>query len=239
MMPLDEFENILHFFPGLKGVVLCGMYEPLLDPRFESILDIIERLQPKAEITIFTNGSALTHEKAVLLRDHYPNFKNLIVSIHGFSKQVYETVMVGLNRDEVYKNVMDFANLIGDSSYFHLSVSFVRVKQNIGELEAYRKFWQTVRRVDVVSDFEVVNWQGQVPVENLYYELPQHTRECPMFEKPLVIDAYGNVVLCCYNFRQNYGHVLEGGYAKWLNKVRVSSTYPLPECEKCNGWRHY
>lgn len=236
LMPLEEFEAILKFFPELLGVVLCGMYEPLIDVRLNAVLDIIEKCQPKAEITIFTNGSLLTQPKAQMLLSH-PNFKNLVVSIHGFSKQVYESVMVGLNRDKVYENVQNFMHLVGCNPEPKVSVTFVRIKQNIAELEAFRKFWKD--KVDVVSDFEVENWRGAVPIENLLYETPHYTRPCPMFEKPLVIDAYGNIVRCCYDFSYNYGHVLQGGYEKWLKKKRESETYPTNDCKPCLGYKFY
>jgi len=236
IMPLNEFEAILKFFPALKGVVLCGMYEPLLDVRLNAILDIIEDLQPKADITIFTNGSLLAPPKAKMLLAHR-NIKNLIVSIHGFSQEVYESIMVGLNRETVYQNVQNFMKEIGGNPEPQVSVSFVRIKQNIHELEAFRKFWKN--RVDVVSDFECMNWRGVVPVENLLYEEPKHTRPCPMFEQPLVIDAYGNIVRCCYDFSFNYGHALKGGFEKWLNKKREGETYPSADCKTCLGWRFY
>lgn len=236
LMPLDEFGAILQFFRDLKGVVLCGMYEPLLDVRLDAILKIIENTHPRAEITIFTNGSLLTVPKAKMMLSHR-NFKNLIVSIHGFSKKVYESIMVGLNRDKVYRYVLNFVELrLGSSP--RVSVSFVRIKQNIHELEAFGNFWKN--RVDVVSDFEVMNWRGAVPIENLLYAIPQHTRSCPMFEQPLVIDTFGNIVRCCYDFSESpYGHVLRGGFEKWLNKKRESETYPAKECQPCLGWRHY
>lgn len=234
-MSLDEFEAILRFFPDLKGVVLCGLYEPLLDKRLDKILRIIENVHSQVDITIFTNGSLLTDEKAKMLLSH-PNFKNLVVSIHGFTKQVYESIMIGLERDIVYQNVLIFMQLIGRNPLPQVSVSFVRIKQNIHELEQFRKFWKD--KVDVVSDYEVCSWQGQVPVNQLYYAEPTGRRACPMFDKPLVIDAHGNVVLCCYCFTHSYGHVLKGGFEKWLNKQRISDTYPLLECKKCNGWTY-
>lgn len=235
LMPLEEFEAILRFFPELKGVVLCGMYEPLTDARLSTILDIIHRVHPNAAVTIFTNGALLSDKVAKMLLSHR-NLKNLVVSIHGFSKQVYESIMLGLNRDEVYQNVIHFMQLAGYNPEPHVSVSFVRIKQNIHELEAFRNFWKD--KVDVVSDFEVCSWQGQVSVEQLYYAKPTGIRPCPMFDKPLVIDAYSNICLCCYCFKQNYGHVLKGGYEKWLKKQRISNTYPLVECKKCTGWTY-
>lgn len=235
LMPLDEFGSILQFFPKLKGVVLCGMYEPLLDIRLNAILNIIEDLQPEADITIFTNGSLLTIPKGKMILSH-SNLKHLVISIHGFSKEVYESIMVGLDRDKVYENVQNFIQLVGYNRKPQVSVSFVRIKQNIHELEAFRAFWKN--KVDVVSDFEVCSWQGQVPAEQLYYAEPKGIRACPMFDNPLVIDAFGNVVLCCYCFTYNYGHILKGGFERWLNKEKISDTYPLSECKKCNGWTY-
>lgn len=234
-MPLNEFKAILKFFPNLKGVVLCGMYEPLLDARLPALLSIIEEMQPEAEITIFTNGSLLTIPETKMLLT-YDNFKNLIVSIHGFSQEVYESIMVGLDRDQVYENVQNFMTLLDTKLEPQVSVSFVRIKQNIHELEAFKKFWK--EKVDVVSDFELMNWNDQVPVIDLLSELPKHERACPMFEQPLVIDAFGMIVRCCYNFAFNYGHVLLGGYKKWLQKKRESETYPSTNCKPCLGW-HY
>lgn len=240
LMPLDEFKAILNCFPNLKGVVLCGMYEPLLDSRIDFILEIIERKQPQAEITIFTNGSILTEGVSDILLSHR-NFKNLVISIHGFSKETFESIMVGLDRDKVYGNVISFLRRPGQK-WFGLpkpfvSVSFVRIKQNIHELEAFRNFWKD--KVDVVSDFEVMNWRGAVDEEKLLYEKPTYTRPCPMFDQPLVINAYGNIVRCCYDFSFNYGRVLGRGLKTWLNKKRESDTYPTNECKPCLGWKHY
>ena len=235
-MPEHEFMEILRFFPNLKGVVLCGMYEPLLDSRFDSFLNTIAHFAPDAEVTIFTNGSRLTSQNRRLLLRH-PNLKHIVVSIHGFSKQVYESIMVGLNRDQVYSNVLSLMQEIGANPEPQLSVSFVRIKQNIHELQAFKQFW--MGKVDVVSDFEVMNWRGAVPAEKLLIEEPKHERPCPMYDQPLVIDAYGQVVRCCYDFSFNYGHVLKGGFQKWLNKKRVSETYPTDDCKPCLGYRYY
>lgn len=236
-MPIQEFEDILLNFPNLKGVVLCGMYEPLTDNRLDFVLYEIELVKPQAEVTIFTNGALLTSDVGAMLLNH-SNLKNVVVSIHGFSKEVYESIMQGLNRDRVYENVLNFMQQIGTNYEPQVSVSFVRIKQNIHELETFRQFWKD--KVDRVSDFEIMNWNGQVThFQNLLYEEPRFTRACPMFEQPLVIDAHGDVVKCCYDFTYNYGHVLKGGYEEWLKKKRESDTWPHDDCMPCYGWKHY
>lgn len=234
LMPLDEFEGVLRFFPSLKIMALCGMYEPLMDPRLSKIFDIIENLHPKTEVVIFTNGVLLTIPKAKMLLSH-SSFKHLVVSIHGYSQEVYQRVM-GLNRDVVYKNVLNFMGLL-DGDTPDVNVSFVRVRQNIEELNLFREFWED--KVHQVSDFEIMNWNGAIPISEFLIEEPKHVRACPMFEKPLVIDAFGNIVKCCYDFSWNYGHVLRGGYQKWLEKKPISETFPMEHCKPCYGWRHY
>lgn len=237
LMPLMDLIEVLKFFPTVKSVVLCGMYEPLTDSRLNTILDIIHGILPRATVTIFTNGALLVNNTAKMLLSHQ-NFKNLVVSIHGFSKEVYESIMLGLNRDEVYENVIHFMQLVGYNPEPQVSVSFVRIKQNIHELKAFRNFWKD--KVDVVSDFELMNWNGQVQnFESMLYQKPENLRPCPMFEQPLVIDAYGRVVKCCYDFEWNYGSVLQDGFENWLNKKRESETYPSSDCKACYGWRYY
>jgi hypothetical protein len=236
-MALREFQEIIEYFPNLKGLALCGMYEPLADNRLDDILSLIEKLKPNCEVVIFTNGQFLRNTNRKMLLSH-PCLKNIVISIHGFTKETYEKIMIGLDRDTVYENVQALASAIHSFKLpIKLSVSFVRIKQNVHELPVFREFWKD--KVDVVSDFEVMNWRGEVPAEDLLYDTPKHTRPCPMYEQPLVIDAYGNVVRCCYDFTFNYGHVLRGGLENWQNKKWESQTYPTVECKPCHGWHFY
>lgn len=237
IMRIVELKEILQSFPDLKGVVLCGMYEPLSDSRIDSILSLIEKVQPAADITIFSNGSLLNTEIAEILLSH-KNLKNVVFSVHGYSTKVYESIMCGLNRATVYNNILNFVSIAKSlPNRPHISVSFVRTKQNIHELQAFREFWS--QEVDTVSDFEVMNWRGQVDQNDLLYEIPKYTRPCPMYEHPLVINAHGSIVRCCYDFTYGYGHVLFGGLERWKNKTRVSDTYPTNDCKQCLGWKHY
>lgn len=231
MMSLGEFQRIMRRFFYLKGVVLCGMYEPLLDPRLDAILTIIGTEVPKAEITIFTNGFTLNEKTSSILLAHPTG--NLVVSIHGFVKPTYEKVMPPLKRDVVYNNVQKFMALKGGvGKKPHVSVSFIRTIQNIHELERFREFWKG--KVDLVSDFEPMNWNGAVPFKKIAYAYPSHTRKCPMFDRPLVIDAHGQIVRCCWNFRFSYGHILKDGLKNWRNKK-----FDANDCSQCVGTKYY
>lgn len=59
LMSLHDFENTLKLFPNLYAISLCGCYEPLADNRLSEIFDIIKKVNPDMNITIFSNGSLL------------------------------------------------------------------------------------------------------------------------------------------------------------------------------------
>lgn len=236
LTPLEDFRNTLLKFPNLKTISLCGMYEPLSDNRLPQILDIIKEVNPKMDIIIFTNASLLNKWDDLILEDK--NIKHIIFSIHGFTSVIYNKVMKGLNRDKTYQNIINFCKKRNNKSVKTpiTSVAFIRTSINIKELNNYINFWK--QYADNVANFELMNWNGTVNnYKELYDKEKQTYRSCPMFENPLVIDAYGNIVRCCYNLKFNYGNVNENGIENWLNKKRVSTLYPSTDCFNCDGWK--
>lgn len=236
LTPLEDFKESLLKFPNLKSVSLCGMYEPLSDNRLPQILDIIKSVNLKMDITIFTNASLLHKWEDLILED--TNISHIIFSVHGFMKETYNEVMKGLDRDKVYQNIINFCNKRNNKKIKTpiTSVAFIRTSINKGELNQYIKFWK--QYADNVANFELMNWNGTVNNYKKLYDKEKTTyRSCPMFENPLVIDAYGNIVRCCYNLKFNYGNVKENGIENWLSKKRVSTLYPDIDCFKCDGWK--
>jgi len=233
LMSKEEFFGIVKMFPNLKAIVFCGLYEPLIDLRLDEFLGTLSTVSPWMKKTIFTNASLLTEEKSKMLLSN--KLDSITFSVHGFDRKVYETVMVGLNRDVTYNNINRFLELRGKGNSPKVTVSFVRVRQNIADLPAFREYWKD--KVEVVSDYEVENWRSAVPFGRLSYTVPTGTRFCPMWDWPIVIDAFGNIVRCCYCFDRGYGKVLDGGIDNWLKKEPVSDTYPAESCKPCLGWR--
>jgi len=228
--PLDDFKKTLELFPNLKEVVLCGMYEPLIDNRLPQIFDIIKSINDEIKISLFTNASLLDKwENLIMENVSYINF-----SVHGLSSNTYNTIMKGLDRDKVYKNIINFCEKKKKTPI--TNVSFIRTSINIKELSQFIIFWK--HYVDNVSNFELMNWNNSIYNYTTLLDRSKMTnRECPMFENPIVIDAFGNIVRCCYNFSFNYGNVREDGLSKWLLKNRTSKTYPDIKCIKCDGWK--
>ncbi len=236
LTPLEDFRNTLLKFPNLKTVSLCGMYEPLSDNRLPQILDIIKEVNSKMEIVIFTNASLLHKWDDLILSNE--NISSIIFSVHGFTKETYNKVMKGLSFDKTYQNILTFCNK-RDNKYPKtpkITVSFIRTSENIKELKYFVNYWKNY--VDNVSNYELMNWNGNTQnYKELYDKQKTSLRACPMFDNPLVIDAHGNVVRCCYNFEFSYGNVKEFGIENWLSKKRVSTLYPSTDCFQCDGWK--
>lgn len=229
--PLDDFKRNIQAFSCLKEISLCGMYEPLTDKRLPEIFNIIKNVNPNIKITMFTNGSLLHKWDNLLLE----NLSSIIFSVHAFRKDTYNNIMKGLDRDITYQNIINFCEK-RKTSIPKTSVSFVRTSLNINELSDFITFWK--QYVDNVTNYELMNWNGTVHnYKNLLDKPKTKVRECPMFDQPLVIDAYGNIVRCCYNFKFNYGNVRKDGINKWLSKTKTTNIYPDTDCFKCDGWR--
>ena len=240
LMPLKDFENTLKRFTNLTSMSLCGCYEPLLDKRLPEIFSIIKKIHPNIKITIFTNGSNLKNNENLLL--NCENLKSIIFSIHGFSIKVYNTLMINLDRDTTYNNIIKFIKFKNNyrsdihNNPLKIAVSFVRTSENLYEWIDFKNYWKN--KVDDVHNFELMNWNSKVTnYENLIDKTKLQSRECPMYENPMVIDAFGNIIRCCYNTDFNYGHVFKDGVKNYLNKKRVSNTYPDFDCIKCDGWK--
>lgn len=85
------------------------MNEPLLDKRLESWLHLTRRSLPTTTLGLFTNGSPLTARRAQGLAD--AGLDELCVSVHGFDKATYESVMVGLSYDGVMSQLREVVTL--------------------------------------------------------------------------------------------------------------------------------
>lgn len=147
--------------------------------------------------------------------------------------------MKNLDRDKTYNNIVHFIEKRNSlrKSKPTIAVSFVRTSENIHEFNNFKKFWEQ-HNVDHVHNFELMNWNNTITNYELLVDKPKLTpRPCPMYEIPTVIDAFGNIVRCCYNVSFSYGNVFNNGIENYLSKKRISDTYPDFDCIKCDGWK--
>ena len=237
LMSLEDFENTLKLFPNLNSIYLSGCYEPLSDNRLPQIFNIVKKANPNINITIFSNGSLLNKWIDLILNTE--NLSSIIFSVHGYSNESYNKIMKNLDRDTVYNNIIKLINKRNElgKNTPKISVTSLRLSSNIHELEEFKKFWKQ-QKIDYVHSFELMNWNNKVDNYDSLIDKPKLiTRLCPMYEFPIVIDAFCNVVRCCYDVSFSYGNVFKDGVDKYLAKRRISTTYPDWDCIKCDGWK--
>lgn len=125
--------------------------EPLLHPHFGEMISYVKQKGMAAYIT--TNGSSLSGRKAREILSGGVNFMDLVtVSVLGYSREVHELTMKGVQHDRVVKNILDFVesrNRLGVSGP-DISVIFYHLPENIHERDAFIEFWS--KRVDRVIE---------------------------------------------------------------------------------------
>ncbi len=99
----EDFRRILDCLPwSPKRVLLSGIGEPLINPRFFSLVDILAERNIQCEF--FTNGTLLTPPatQAILAR---PNIRAISISCDGAEKATFENLRVGANFENWKKSV--------------------------------------------------------------------------------------------------------------------------------------
>lgn len=157
--------------------------EPLLDKRLHTILKRFNHKVPHANIRIFTNGSALTWERAEELHDL--DKVNVFVSLNSHLKEVYEPLMA-LSFDRVIANLDRL-----HSSDFRHEVNILQVG-DITVSEPFQRYvfdrWPRFKCIIVKKD----GWLGFTEADDLV--IPD-TPCARWFE--LSITATGVVSTCC------------------------------------------
>ncbi len=100
----EFFADIETFIPHLTEVSFTGG-EPFLASENHRIWDLLASLTPGIKNTITTNGTQWNRRVEAVL-DSLRTYVN--VSVDGYSKDVYEAVRVGADRDQVFENIDRF-----------------------------------------------------------------------------------------------------------------------------------
>jgi pyruvate-formate lyase-activating enzyme len=116
----------------------CG--EPLLEA--DRLIDFIRygKSVGLQSINVNTNGQLLTPDVGRRLLESGANL--VVIGIDGFSKEVFESIRVGADRDRVYANVnalLRERERIG--SEMEIQVQFIEMDENEHELDDFTAYW--------------------------------------------------------------------------------------------------
>jgi len=232
---LKEDQKVLLDFATLERVVTeaveIGVHsmkvnwrgEPLLHPEIVRIVKFIKD-HGIPEVMMNTNGILMTRQIADGLIN--AGLDRIIFSCDGISKRTYEKIRRGAKWDQFLENVKMFRG----RCLFHKSMGAERVpkirincaiqEKNRGEIGKFRKFWKGI--ADEVRFNTVYR-----PLGNSNMEGRKKKRHgCPQVYQRLVVDARGNVMPCCADYREelNLGNIHENSLT-WIwnvsaNKIR-------------------
>lgn len=110
-------------------------------------------------IDLNTNAMLLDEEMAEMLLDSGITF--ISIDCDGFSKETYEKIRVGANRDKVYKNIEYFLELKQKKGLEKpiIEVKIMEMKENANEIDDVLSFWRKKGAWTCVR--RLISWGGK------------------------------------------------------------------------------
>lgn len=217
--------------------------EPLLQKfRIYYMIDYARKKGIK-NININTNGTLLDKEMSEMLLDSGISF--ISIDCDGFTKEVYEKIRVGANRDITYDNIdylLKRKKELNDTQTI-IEVKVMEMEENKHEVEKIVHYWRekgawtTTRRL--------ISWAGMC--EDIIPEVKEERIACGNAVGILPITWEGEAVNCVMDVDAQYvcGNVKEESIKSiWQRRnedmVRKHIEHrfdELPEiCQNCSDW---
>lgn len=197
-MSMELFKKIINDIividpqPSIK-LSLNG--EPLLDEEIVEKIKYIKKIK-NIRISMNTNASLLNNinSTAIILS----GIDRINFHISGFSSEIYNNVMSGLNFNSTMKNVLNFIDQAKNlRSDIVIATKFVVLKENIKELKVAENYWLSkgvLFRPDILDgrlgsarQYDELDISGNINRENLI---------CPLIFDQMFIRYNGDVVSC-------------------------------------------
>lgn len=194
-------------------------------------------------ININTNGTLLNQEMAEMLLDSGINF--ISIDCDGFSKEVYEKIRVGADRDVTYANIEYLLKRKQERNLKEpiIEVKVMEMEENKDEIEEIIQYWR--KRGAWTTTRRLISWAGMC--EDIVPEVTTERIACGNAVGVLPITWDGKAVNCVMDVDAKYvcGDVnVDTIKTIWTrrNKEMVSKHMEhkfdeLPEiCRNCTDW---
>lgn len=244
-MDLNLFQRIIDDASpiGVQRVRLFLHGEPMLHPQ---IIEMISYIKSKGlAVHVTTNGMLFNRERIeAILRSGVNSADQITFSILGYSEEVHERIMRGVNHDKVLKNISDFLELRREHRVNGPVVEtiFYTIPENEDEEERFLKYWRG--KVDharlggrISESFSEYKRQGQT--------IAPRKQTCSNLWERMTVFWNGDVTICCEDVD---GDWLLGSLTKhsireiWnseqllsIRKIHKERQFPeFPFCSKCD-----
>jgi radical SAM protein with 4Fe4S-binding SPASM domain len=203
-------------------------------------------------INMNTNGTLLNEEKAEMLLESGIDF--ISIDMDGYSKEVFEKIRIGANRDDVYKNtefILRKKEEMGLKSPI-IEVKVIEMKENEDEVDKIINYWREKRAR--ISVRRLITWGGSFESFVNENKMPERIA-CGHAVGICAITWDGNIVTCGpdADAKGIYGNVKEQSISeiwekrnKELVEKHINHEFDkLPQiCRECTDWmiigeKHY
>lgn len=175
--------------------------------------------------------------------------KRFILSLDGFTRETFEAIRVGADRDEVYAAVEELLRRRArlNRSYPAIICQYSIMERNAGEVEAFTDYWRA--RGAEIKTRPMLEWaaSGSVQAPNLDHGT-EFRISCPWANNTMAIHQSGDVVACAvdYDGRFTVGNVADESVAALWKRLgtrlravhRAHDWDALPQiCRDCRDWQ--
>lgn len=206
---------------GVKRIHLYLHGEPLLHPKVSEMIGYIKK--GGLGITLTTNGMPLNPSKIEnILYSGVDSGDYFTFSVLGYSKEIHEKIMVGVNHKKVLENITDFLRLrkLKKVNGPIIETIFYSMPENQTEENEFLRYWQGV--TDHVKVVDSISKLFQNPVNESNY-LPERQISCPNLWERLTVYWNGDATLCCQDINGDYvmGNLKENSIREIWNSDRL------------------
>jgi len=250
IMKDDLFSKIvdeLHEYSDtIRRVSLYRDGEPLLDKKLPKRVRLLKDNGIK-QVSIATNVSLLNEKRSVDLLES--GIDHVIMSIDSLDKDIFESIRVKLDFDEVIENAKKFIELrdrINPNTKIWMRM--IKQKSNINEWPNYEKYWlKYLNQNDRIYYHNIFNWGGQLDGFDSIKTTYEPNLPCVALWSLFVIFGDGKVPLCNVDYNNKFplGDVTKSSIEEiWrsslLNKYRGMHLDHKKDnisiCQNCNVW---
>jgi radical SAM protein with 4Fe4S-binding SPASM domain len=220
-----------------------GIGEPMMHPNIFEMIRITRDAGVRTGMS--TNGTLLDDKRIEMLLDCGLDY--VILAFDGAFKETYEKYRTGANYEKTRANILGLLRRKQErKSPLHVILQMVMLKDNISEIEAYRKLW-TIPGVD-----EVRFKRDEVQVDGIAGPgsrlTGQRRNPCHLLWRgPMYVRYDGMAYPCCYMFEQppvgdlKRQSVMDVWNSEGMVKLREAHTAgdlsAYPVCQTCQAAR--
>jgi radical SAM protein with 4Fe4S-binding SPASM domain len=245
-------EEVRTFVPMLQN-------EPFLDKRlFDRIASFKQRSEGRVTVELVTNGAFLTDDNIARIRAC--GLDVLDISLDALSREVYDSIRVGLDYDVVLAGVERV--IAADLPDTSILVRLVRLRDNDHEVRDFARHWRrrgvpvfiytANNRAGALKEFDRTQRLAEDDFSPLYRlgrrAMRAYMGHCPVPFGTASVLHNGDVLLCTQDWARNeiLGNLAKASIAEIWNGPRMREIRRLvstrrydevPACRDCSLWK--